>query len=96
MSTRSPLDTRRTPSFRPAAVLSLFYFAGFFMLFGMLLVFPELMRVLESTPPGPEQQKAAEELVHAVFRPRLPFAVALAIAATAAGIWFKALPGLRF
>lgn len=76
-------------------MLSLFYFAGFFLVFGLLLVLPELNSVLESTAPGPEQQKIAEELVHAVFRPRLPFAVALAIGATAAGIWFKALPGLR-
>ncbi len=66
------------------------------MLFALILVVPELVRVLESTPPGPEQQEAAKELVHAVFRPRLPFAVALAIGATAAGIWFKVLPGLRF
>ena len=78
------------------AFLSLLYFAGFFLLFGLLLVWPELNHILATTPPGPEQQAAAEELVHSIFRPRLPFAVALAIAATAAGIWFKALPGLRF
>lgn len=84
------------PSFRPTALLSLLYFAAFFIVFGLLLVLPELNQVLATTPPGPDQQKAAEELVHAVFRPRMPFAMVLAIAATAAGIWFKALPGLRF
>ncbi len=76
-------------------MLSLFYFAAFFFVFGILLVLPELANVFESTPAGPEQQKAAEEAVHAVFRPRLPIAVILAILATGAGIWFKALPGLR-
>jgi Na+-transporting methylmalonyl-CoA/oxaloacetate decarboxylase gamma subunit len=77
-------------------VLTLVYFAAFFLLFALILVVPEMARVLESTPPGPEQQEAAQELVHAVFRPRLPIAIALAIGATAAGIWFKVLPGLRF
>jgi len=87
---------RRTgPQFRPVAVLSLFYFAGFFFVFAMLLVMPELAEVLRSTPQGPEQQMAAEELVRAAFPPRIPLAAGLAVLATGGAIWCKALPGLR-
>jgi len=54
------------------------------------------VRVFKETAPGPEQQAAAERVVHDVFRPRLPFALVLALAVTAAGAHFKLLPGFRF
>ncbi len=91
-----PRVTRTSgPQFRPVAVLSLLYFVAFFFLFGLLLVAPELSKVLETTPPGPEQQVAAQEAVHEIFRPRLPIALALALLAAGAGAYFKVLPGLR-
>jgi len=87
---------RGGPRFRPIAVLSLLYFTLLFFVFGLLLVLPELSNVLGTTPPGPEQQAAAQQAVHAVFRPRLPIALLLALVTTAAGGHFKLLPGLRF
>ena len=57
---------------------------------------PELGKVMETIPPGPEQEAAAKEAVHAVFRPRLPVALGLALATTAAGARFRWLPGFRF
>ena len=95
-SKQTRVTQRGGPQFRPVAVLGLLYFTGFFFLFGLLLVAPELGSVLETGSPGPEQQAAAQEAVHAVFRPRLPFALVLALAATAAGARFKLLPGFRF
>ncbi|MCP5111212.1 MAG: hypothetical protein GY953_10285, partial [bacterium] len=91
-----PRVTRNSgPQFRPVAVLGLLYFMAFFMLFGLLLVAPELAKVLETTPPGPEQQAAAQEAVHAAFRPHLPVALALALLTIVLGAYFKVLPGLR-
>lgn len=93
---RQPHSTLRGgPSFRPVAILSLIYFAVFFMTFALLLVVPELNHVLKTIPEGQEQHAAAQEAVHAVVGPRFPVAFALALAATAAGAYFKQLPGLR-
>ncbi len=94
-SKQTRVTRRGGPRFRPVAMLSLLYFTLFFFAFGLLLVVPELSNVLGTTPPGPEQQAAAERAVHAVFRPRLPIALVLALVATAAGGRFKLLPGLR-
>lgn len=78
------------------AVLGLLYFAAFFFAFGLLLVAPELGSVMQSIPPGPEQQVAAQQAVHLAIRPRLPFALVLALVTTAAGARFRLLPGFRF
>jgi hypothetical protein len=90
--------TNRTgPQFRPVAILGLLYFAAFFFLFGLLLVVPEMARVLEDTPGSPEEQEAAAKAsVHAIFRPRMPFAIFFALLGTGAGAHFKLLPGFRF
>jgi hypothetical protein len=93
---RQPHSTLRGgPSFRPVAILSLIYFAVFFMTFALLLVMPELNHVFKTIPEGPGQHAAAQEAVHAVVGPRFPVAFVLALAATAAGAYFKQLPGLR-
>lgn len=95
-SDQTRVTQRGGPQFRPVAALGLLYFAAFFFVFGLLLVVPELAEVLETMPPGPEQQVAAREAVHEAIRPRLPFALGLALLATAAGARFKLLPGFRF
>jgi hypothetical protein len=93
---REPRTTlRAAPKYRPVALLGLLYFALMFFVFGLLLVAPELIRVFGETAPGPEQQAAAEKAVHEVFRPRLPIALVLSLAGTAAGAHFKLLPGFR-
>jgi hypothetical protein len=95
-SKQTRVTQRAGPQFRPVAVLGLLYFALFFVVFGLLLVAPELGNVMNTIPPGPEQQTAAQEAVHAAFRPRLPFALVLALVTTAAGAYFRLLPGFRF
>lgn len=97
-SERPRVTQRGGPKFRPIAVLGLLYFAVFFCVFGLLLVVPEMSDVLQSTTAAnPEEQKAAAQAaVHAVFRPRMPIAIVLALLATAAGARFKLLPGFRF
>jgi hypothetical protein len=62
----------------------------------MLLVMPELMKVLETVPTGPKQEAAAYEVAREAVRPRLLVAFALALATTALGTHFKKLPGFRF
>lgn len=89
------LSRRRAPVFRPTFTLALLYLAGFFAVFVFLLVLPELLTVLRDVPPGPEQERVAREMVQAVAAPRLPWAVALAVAAVGLGSYLKVLPGLR-
>jgi hypothetical protein len=88
----------RVPSsrgFQPRFTLSLLYFFAFFFGFCFVLVAPELLRVLESMPPGPEQEAAAREAARSALAPRLGSALGLAILATGVGIWARLLPGLR-
>lgn len=86
---------RRPPAFRPSFTLSALYMAGFFFLFAMLFVMPELLRVLREVPPGPEQQAIAQEAAAAAARPRLIYAVLAALATVGLGAWLQILPGLR-
>ncbi len=81
--------------FEPRFTLALLYFFGFFFVFCFLLVAPELWRVLESVPPGPEQEAAAQLAARTALPPRLGQALGLAILATGVGIWARLLPGLR-
>jgi UPF0716 family protein affecting phage T7 exclusion len=71
------------------------YLLFFFFAFGLLLVAPELLEILRDVPPGPEQQKLAQEAVHEAIRPSLPVAGALALLTTALGSYYQVLPGLR-
>ena len=57
----APLPRRKPPVLRPSFTLALLYLAGFFLLFSLLLILPELLPVLNRVPPGPEQQRLAEE-----------------------------------
>jgi hypothetical protein len=88
----------RVPSsraFQPSFTLSLLYFFAFFFGFCFVLVAPELWRVLDAVPPGPEQQAAAREAARTALPPRLGTALGLAMLATGVGIWARVLPGLR-
>ena len=96
-NSRPPGVTQRGgPQFRPVAMLSLLYFAGFFIVFGFLLVAPELSDALETAPVDPESYETVKQSVRTAFRPRIPIALVLALATTAGGGHFKLLPGLRF
>ena len=84
------------PQYRPVALLGMLYFGVFFLAWCMRLVMPELMEVLETIPPGPDQEAAASEAAREAVRPRLLVAFALALGTTALGAHFKWLPGFRF
>ena len=81
--------------FRPRFTLTILYLAGFFLLYCVALAAPVLLEVARSVPPGPEQQAASFDAARAAMGPRLPIALAAAVATTALGIVARVLPGLR-
>ena len=85
----------RSPTFQPRFTLSLLYLSGFFLLYCLLFVAPELYEVMQNVPPGPEQEQAAQEITHQVIRPRLPYALAAALATTVLAARAGWLPGMR-
>ena len=85
----------RTPTFQPRFTLSLLYLFGFFLLYCLLFVAPELYDVLQNVPPGPEQEEAAREVARRAIRPRLPFALAAALVTTVVAARAGWLPGMR-
>ena len=95
MTSPNPPIRRRPPAYRPTALLGILYFAVIFFVIGLLLVMPELMKVLETVPPGPEQQELANRVAHEAIRPRMPIALVLAVGVTALGGYFGILPGLK-
>lgn len=90
----SPIHRRR-PTYRPTALLGLLYFSGIFIAVAMLLVVPELLRVLETVPPGPEQKELASQVAREAMGPRIPAALVLSGLVTALGGYFGVLPGLK-
>jgi len=83
-------------TFQPRFTLSILYLFGFFFLYCLLLVAPSLLSVLQTLPPGPEQQAAAEQLAREVVAPRLWIAVVLSAVTTILGAHYRLLPGLRY
>ncbi len=71
------------------------YVAGFFFVYALLLILPELLRVLAEVPPGPEQERIASEVAQRAAAPRLLWAVGLALAAVGLGSYLQVLPGLK-
>ena len=77
-------------------MLGLLYVFAFFVLYIMLWMGPELLDLLGSTPPGPDQQKLAEELVQeSLGRAELLIALIASLATVALGARFQFLPGLK-
>ena len=85
----------RAPTFRPRAMIVLLYFAAFFFAIAMLLIIPELLKVLGAMAPGPEQEEMAKKVAQATAGPRLPYAFILATFVTALGAYYRVLPGLK-
>jgi hypothetical protein len=85
----------RPPTFRPRFTLSLLYLFGFFLLYCLILVAPELYEVLRNVPTGPEQEQAAQEAARRAIQPRLPFALAAALVTTVVAARAGWLPGMR-
>ena len=87
--------SNRTQPFQPRFTLGLFYLAVFFILYCLALIAPELWKVLQTHPPGPEQEQAAAEVAQRAIRGRLLLAVLGALATTAIGSTLGWLPGMR-
>ena len=92
---QSPLPRRRAPAFKPSFSLLILYVVGFFVLYALLLILPELLRVLAEVPPGPEQQEIAEQVARDAARPRVAYALGLALLSVGLGAYLKILPGLK-
>jgi len=93
---RPPLPRRRAPAgFQPRIALGMLYVVGFFFLFALLMVLPELLDVLEQVPSGPEQQQLAEDAAHEAIGSKIYVALAGAILLTGLGGYFQVLPGLK-
>lgn len=73
----------------------LLYLFVFFFLYCFALVAPALWHVLQSQPPGPEQQEMAKQVARETVRPRLVLAFVAALVTVAAGSWKGHLPGTR-
>jgi hypothetical protein len=71
------------------------YLVGFFVLYALLLILPDLLDVLAQVPPGPEQEAIAREVAREAAAPRLLPAFALALVTAALGAYYRVLPGLR-
>jgi hypothetical protein len=85
----------RPPTFQPRFTLGIFYLFGFFVLFCLIAVAPELYAVLESVPPGPELEEAAREATRRAIRPRFPVALGAALLTTFVASRAGWLPGMR-
>ena len=88
----------RPPPFRPRFTLTLLYLAGFFLLYALLFVAPDLAPLLgaegRSLPPE-ELQQRAHEAAQQAMRGKAIFALIASMATVALAAWRKALPGMR-
>jgi len=89
----------RPPTFQPRFTLSLLYLFGFFLLYCLLFVAPELYEALQNVPTSPEQEEAAQEAlrqtVREAIRPRLLFALGAALVTAVVAARAGWLPGMR-
>ncbi|MGH0035192.1 MAG: hypothetical protein ACQGVK_09210 [Myxococcota bacterium] len=83
------------PAFQPRFTLMLLYLAVFFFGFAFLLILPDLLDVLATGQPGPEQEEAARQAAQAALRGKLVPVFVMALAATGIGGYYRLLPGLR-
>jgi hypothetical protein len=96
-----PYPRRPRPApFSPRATLSILYFAGFIVLFGVLFAAPDLVAGFRELPPGqgeltPAELARAREVARASLAGRVPLIVGCALVTLGFAIWRGALPGLR-
>lgn len=92
----TPLSHRpRGPGFRPHFLLLVLYVIGLFFAIALLLILPELLKVLAEVPTGPEQQEAAQQVAREAARPKILPAFLISLLVTAAGAYLEILPGFR-
>ena len=80
---------------RPRFTLMMLYLFAFFFLFCLILVGPALWEVLQTVPPGPEQEEAAKRAAQEAARGKLGIAFVLAVAAVGIGSYSGWLPGTQ-
>lgn len=87
----------RPPPFRPRFTLMLLYLAGFFLLYGLLLVAPDLAAFSSeaSTTPPEELQARAQEAAQHAMRGKGLLALVAALATVGLCAWRRILPGMR-
>jgi ABC-type sulfate transport system permease component len=85
----------RPQPFQPRFTLGLFYLAAFFILYCLVFIAPDLWRVLQTVPPGPEQEQVAAAAAREAIRGRLLLALFASLATTALGGKAGWLPGMR-
>jgi len=93
MESRGTDGVRARAVMRPRFTLMMLYLFAFFFLFCMILVGPALWHVLQSMPPGPEQEEAARVAAREAARGKLGIAFVLAVTATGIGVYQRWLPG---
>ena len=87
---------RRAPGLpRPFFTLAIVYIFGFFFVYAFALVAPALIEVLNSIPPGPEQERAAQQAAYEAASGRIGIAFLLSLATVILGVWQQKLPGFR-
>ncbi len=71
------------------------YVGAFFFLYCLFFTIPTLYEILQTTVPGPEQERLAQEAVRTAVRPKLPIALVAALVTTALGTYTGVLPGTK-
>lgn len=102
MSTPPPPYPRRPrpAPFAPRYTLSLFYFAAFVLLFGVLFALPDLLAAFRALPPGageltPAELERARDAARGALAGRVPLVIGCAFVTLGLAAWRGALPGLR-
>jgi hypothetical protein len=67
----------------------------FTLFWALVLIAPTLWHVMQTVPPGPELERAAQEAAREAARPRLLLALALALVTVVLGARSRVLPGIR-
>ena len=99
---QAPLPPRRPPpAFQPRFLMGMIYLVGFFFLYAMIGVLPDLLAAVGTLGSGPDELTPAEiERAESVARDaanRTVLVVAFvgALLTTVVGSYYRVLPGLR-
>jgi len=88
----------RPPPFRPRFTLTLLYIAGFFLLYALLFVAPDLAPLLGAegqSLPAEQLQERARVVAQQAMRGKVLLALAASIATVGLAAWRRVLPGMR-
>jgi hypothetical protein len=87
--------SHRPRPFRPHFTLSLFYLAGFFVLFALLLILPEMLDALAKLPPDANAELEGASIARRIAAPRLLVAFFLSAISFGVSAYYEILPGMR-